>query len=231
MSEEEPLATTVETTVDLDDWATLQGIQYLRDHWSDPEWPATRKYLSWYALFADEALARLVRDLQTRLADVESLDLVPTDALHMTIQGVDYLDRLTEDQVDAIALETCESCRGVERFTIQVGPIAGYAGGAFLRATPWAPLYELKARVLEGVRAVLGPTWQPKEPSQFKPHITISYCHAAPGTVSAKPLIERLAAMRDIKPISLEIGAVELLVLRRERNMYRWDTVGRVSLG
>jgi hypothetical protein len=69
------------------------------------------------------------------------------------------------------------------------------------------------------------------EPSQFKPHITISYSHAAPDTVPARPLIERLASMRAVPPISVDLAAVDLLALRREGRVYRWDILHRILLG
>jgi hypothetical protein len=221
---------TDEQRVDEADWLAFQRIGYMRDHWSKPEWPAPRSFLSWYVVFDDAQLSEHVESLQRQLSDLDYLDLVPSDALHLTVQGVEYTDRLTPYEMDRIADSGRQACADCEPFALLIGPIGGYAGGAFLRATH-APAQHLRDRLNTAVRNVLGDSWSPpNEPTTFKPHVSITYCHAAARVVAAAEFIERIRGMRDVASIEVQVACVDLVELRREQRVYRWDHRSHVEL-
>ena len=96
-------AGTVEQRVDEGDWQRFQGIQRLSDHWVREDWPPSRHYVTWYVVFRDSAVQAYAARFQRELADLDCLDPIPANGLHMTIQGVAYRDQLDDEQINAIA--------------------------------------------------------------------------------------------------------------------------------
>lgn len=220
---------TTEERVDAEDWERFQQVQRLADHWVRDDWPPERRYLTWYVVFDDPTLRDLVSRYQRHLADLRYLDPIPPDGLHMTIQGVAYLDEVEDDQVSSIARGAGAACADLGPFDLRIGPIGGHRGGAFLRAAPWQPVVALRDKLRQTTLDVLG-SRQLAEPSAgFKPHISVTYCHSDPP---ARPLIDHLARLRDNPEyISVTVTNVSLLEVWRERRTYRWTERHRIELG
>ena len=215
------VALTPEQQVDAEDWESFRRTERMADHWWwRPGWRPDRHYLTWYLVFHDQALSDYVGGFQRALADLDYLDPVPVDGLHLTVQGVAFADEMPADQVAALGKAADEACADVEPFTLTVGPIAAYTGGTFLRTAPWQPVASLRERLRSAVGQILGPDAVPDEPARFKPHISVTYCNADPP---AAEVIRRLAELRQRSPISLPVASVDLLELRREDHAYRWD--------
>jgi hypothetical protein len=220
----------LEEQVDLDDWNVFRRLDRLADHWWwRPGWHPTRRYLTWFILFDDDPGLRVhVARMQAELADLDYLDPVPPDGLHMTIQGVAFADELTPDQVAALGAEADRRCADLAPFTLTIGPANGFEAGTFLRSTPWQPVAELRRRLREAVAAVLGEGRIPEgEPAEFKPHISLTYCHAA---APAADLIGRVARLRGFPHTTTAIAGVDLVEQRREHHVYRWDVRHHVDL-
>lgn len=218
----------IEKQVDLSDWDEFGRVTYLANHWWDrPGWQPDRHYLTWYLLFDSHDLRAYVARFQAALADLDYLDPVPADDLHLTVQGVDFADLVDEAEVAAIASEAKRRCRGLVPFSLTIGPINAYPGGTFLRAKPWKPVQELRDRLRAAIAAVRGHHAVPDEPARFKPHISVAYCHAK---TDARQLRQRLAVLREIPPLSITVDQVALLELRREHHVYRWDVRGVINL-
>jgi 2'-5' RNA ligase len=220
----------VEEQVDLEDWDIFRRLARLADHWWwRPGWHPERHYLTWFILFdGDPELHAHIARMQAELADLDYLDPVPADGLHMTIQGVAFADELTPDQVATLTAEAARRCAELPPFTLTVGPANGFDAGTFLRATPWHPVAELRRRLREAVAAVLGEDRVPDgEPAVFKPHISLAYCHAA---VPAADLIDRVTRLRELPHAMTTITGVDLVEQRREQHTYRWDVRHHVEL-
>jgi 2'-5' RNA ligase len=165
--------------------------------------------------------------MQAEFADLGCLDPVHPDGLHMTVQGVAFADELTAGQVADIGAHADRECAGRAPFTLTIGPVNGYEGGAFLRAAPWRPVVDLRRRLRTAVAAVFGDDRVPDEPARFKPHVSLAYCHAA---VPAADLVARLARLRERPRTTVEVTGVDLVELRREQHVYRWDVRHHVDL-
>lgn len=219
---------TPEQQADTDDWNTFRHTERMADHWWwRPGWRPGRHYLTWYLVFHEQTLTDHVASFQLELADLDYLDPVPVDGLHMTVQGVAFADEMPPDQVTALGKAADEQCADLEPFTLTVGPIAAYPGGTFLRAAPWAPVAELRERLRTAIGTVLGPDQVSNEPARFKPHISVTYCN---GTPPAAEVIGRLTELRQCPPISLSVASVDLLELRRDGHTYRWDIRHHIDL-
>src|SRR5262249_10136598 len=77
----------------------------LRNHWYwRPGWRPGRHFYTWHLTFdhADE-LHHLVDAYQRRLAGLPELDLIPRPWLHLTMQGLGFLDQVTAQNAHRIA--------------------------------------------------------------------------------------------------------------------------------
>src|SRR5690606_21325038 len=146
-----------EVEVDQRDWETFRRLDTLTDHWWwRPGWRPDRHYYAWFLLFeSDPDLLELVDECQRSL-ELPYLDLIPPDGIHMTVQGVGFTDEVTRTQVAEIAEQARAACAQAPPCSLSVGPLAGYSGGVFLRAAPWAPMLDLRARLQRAIGAVLG---------------------------------------------------------------------------
>ncbi len=221
-------AVSVEQRVDEEDWRRFQGIQRLGDHWVREDWPLSRHYVTWYVVFRDPAVQAYAARFQRKLADLDHLDPIPDDGLHMTIQGVAYRDQLDDEQIAAIAQRGAERCADLEPFDLSLGPISGFRAGTFVRAEPWAPVHQLRERLRAAIADVLGADTLAPDAAPFKPHMSITYCHA---DAPAASLIERLDRLRSAERVTTTIRSVELLDLYRHDLAYHWTTIASVPLG
>jgi 2'-5' RNA ligase len=139
----------------------------------------------------------------------------------MTVQGAGFPDEVDAATAARICAQAAERTTGIRPFTLTVGPIAAYPGGTFLRAALWAPVAEVRDRLRQAIAAEIGADQVPAEPARFKPHISVTYCNAAPP---ATEIIHLLADLRQIPPIAITVSSVSLLELRREDHAYRWTT-------
>lgn len=220
---------TVEQATDVEDWQAFRQLPRLEDHWYwRPGWRPERHYMTWYLLFDPDSypgLGTFVAEHQQHL-DLPYLDLVPPDGLHLTVQGVAFADLVTHAQVAQIGAAARDLCADLHEFDLTVGPLAGYAGGVFLRAAPWDPVRRLRDRLRAAIGGALGADVVPDEPRRFKPHISVGYCN---DTVPAADLIDRVEALRGRPPITITVTSAHLIELRRDGHNYRWDVAESVT--
>ncbi|OHV40826.1 2'-5' RNA ligase family protein [Pseudofrankia sp. EUN1h] len=200
----------------------------MADHWYwRPGHRPGRNYLTWYVVFDDQALRDHVAAHQKALADLDYLDPVPADGIHMTVQGVGFPDEVDPSTAARIGEQATARTADIEPFTLTVGPIAAYPGGTFLRAAPWRPVAEVRDRLRESIAAELGADQVPAEPARFKPHISVTYCNATPP---AAEVVRRLATLRrEVPLVEVPVTGVHLLELRREGHTYRWTSRHEVA--
>jgi 2'-5' RNA ligase len=217
-----------EEQVDLEDWNSFRNLDRLANHWWwRPSWPPDRRYLTWYVVFDDPGLRTQVARMQAELADLDYLDPVPPDGLHLSVQGVAFTDEIPAWRVDALAAQADRWCADLAPFTLTIGPANGYAAGTFLRATPWHPVADLRRRLRQAVALTLGEDQIPDEPARFRPHVSLTYCHAA---VPAADLAGRVARLRELPHTTVAVAGVDLVELRHEHRAYRWDVRHHVDL-
>jgi 2'-5' RNA ligase len=217
-----------EAEVDRRDWERFRRLDTLTDHWWwRPGWRPDRHYYAWFLLFESATtLVELVDECQRNL-ELPYLDLIPPDGLHMTVLGIGFTDEVTRAQIADIAATARSACAQLPSFTLSVGPLAGYSGGVFLRATPWAPMIDLRARLRSAIETVIGKDRVPDEPSRFRPHVSVGYCNAA---VPAAELVARVERLRALPKIDVMVDSVHVIEQRREGHAYKWDVAEAVPL-
>ncbi|WPW26329.1 2'-5' RNA ligase family protein [Streptomyces atratus] len=208
------------------DWHAFTVVKQMTNHWERPGWGKGRRAYYWMLTFP-EALHLLdrTRHCQNELAHL-SMDPVPADGLHVTLTRVGSTDRVSNQQLRLLA-ELAEQLPE-ESFRIAAHPLAGSRGAVRFTLTPWSPLVRLHAALC----AIGHQTGVPggKPTAAFRPHLGIQYNNRERP---AAPVIESVARLRTLAPVSLEINRVDLVELWRTTSSspaYRWRVVRSVAL-
>lgn len=209
------------------DWDTFSGLGHLTNHWDRAGWWTGRRAYYWYLTFEDEpALRSVAAQCQTALR-APFLDLVPLDDLHMTLERVAFENEIDEQQLLAVESAAVAASVEIEPFTISVGPLAGSSGAISFTASPRAPLAALRDRLDDATKAAFPARGQP-ESRRFRPHVGIAYSNT---TTPSAPVIAAVEQLRGLRPVDIDVRAVSLVVLTREKNAYSWVERRRLPLG
>lgn len=211
------------------DWHRFRQLTQLTNHWQRPGWTDDRKSYHWLLALGDEPrLAALARRCQAGLGDLPMLDLVPPDALHLTLQRVGFTDEVDSAQLQTLADTTARRCADHASFELRIGWLAGSQGAIRFTALPLETIVHLRQIVLETRTDVCDPTTdQFTKSTAFWPHVSIAYCNMP---TPATPIIERVASLRSLLPVPVRVQALDLVELRREFRAYRWEIVARTNL-
>src|SRR5687767_5412913 len=88
---------------------TGQHADQLVNHWFwRPGWRPGRRFYTWHLTFEDQDdVHSLVMEYQSALRNVVGLDFVPPQWLHITMQGVGFVDEVSNTDIAAIADAAC----------------------------------------------------------------------------------------------------------------------------
>lgn len=201
--------------------------QSMADHWWwRPGWSTGRRFLTWHLTFEDSPeVHRLAAAYRSRLAGLAGLDLVPDQWLHLTMQGLGFVDEVDQDDVDAIVAVARARLALVPAFAVVIDRPAFTPEAIRWEAAPAAPVEAVR----DAIRAAIGSVWAavPEKADGFGPHISIAYCNSD-GPAAA--VLAALAA-EPSAPARARIASAELILLGRDTQMYEWETVASVPLG
>jgi 2'-5' RNA ligase len=192
--------------------------------WWRPGWAQGRRFYTWHFTFQEaQDVHRLAEAYRRGLADVPGLDLVPDRWLHLTMQGLGFVDEVSENDARAIADAAAARLSTVPAFELTLNRPEVTPEAIRWEAKPGEPPAEVRL----AVREAIGEVWEtaPERPDGFT-HVSIAYSNS---DGPAAPVHEALAAV-DAAPATARIAHVELIVLSRDNQMYEWETFARVPL-
>lgn len=230
---EQPVTFPSEPPSDLDDpavirahdWQAFRAVEHMQNHWDRPGWTDARRSYHWMLSFHDAlAVRQLAAQCQHHL-DLPGIDLVPLDALHLTIGRAGFTDEIKVSTVRHLVEIARSSCAELTAFDLSVGPLTGSRGALRFSVAPWSPLLNLHRALSAATQDVLG-TAERLQTEYFRPHLSIAYTHKP---VAVAGLIPRLVELRAIPPIVATIEAASLVELRRENQSYRYDELARLK--
>ncbi|MCC2278020.1 2'-5' RNA ligase family protein [Streptomyces sp. ET3-23] len=194
--------------------------------WWRPGWRPGRRFYTWHFTFQGAAeVHRLAETYRKGLAEVQGLDLVPDRWLHLTMQGLGFVDEVPEKEARAIVDAATARLRAVPAFHLLLDRPD---------ITPEAIRWEASpsrqpADVRTAIRAAIADVWPqvPETAHGFAPHVSIAYSNSR-GPVA--PVAEALGRV-EAEPARAHIDSVELIVLNRDHRMYEWERFAKVPLG
>ncbi|WP_322767552.1 2'-5' RNA ligase family protein [Frankia sp. Cr1] len=199
----------------------------MRDHWWwRPGWRVGRSFYTFHITFDSTPDVVDLAGRYQRALTLPTLDPVPADGLHLTMQGIGFTDEVNRTDLDAIISAAQARCAWLAPFDVTIGPADADPEAVMLQVAPWAPVDELRAAVRAAIGDVWGEARIPGAAGGFTPHVSVAYSGA---DTSAAPLRQCLAG---IEPVSVTstVVAVQLIDLNRDRRVYRWSTVASMPL-
>lgn len=208
------------------DWAAFQALDTMRNHWDRPGWDAGQQYYYWFLTFNNPALVELAKSGQKLLKDLP-FDPVPLDGLHLTIARVGSADQISPTCASDVLATARRAISGLAPIQLTIGPLTGSRGAVRFTVAPWGPLLDIHDRLLGATEEVLGRSHgHPR--GHIRPHVGIAYCN---GSTKVKPVVELLNSRCETPTVTVEVSAIEFVVLRREVREYRWARYDLLSLG
>jgi 2'-5' RNA ligase len=203
-------------------------VAQMRDHWWwRPGWRVGRRFYTWFLTFeGQQDVHRLARVYQDRL-DAPNLDLVPLEWLHLTMQGVGFVDEVSEEDAEAIASAAQARCAKLEPFTCTLGPARVASEAVMLDVAPTEPVHELRKVLRAAVAQVWSADRVPETGKEFIPHMSLAYSNTVAWAAPVVTLIEGVSA----PPANMTVTAAQLLMLHRDARVYQWEVFATIGLG
>ena len=196
-----------------------------RHWWWRPGWqPGSRFYAFHFTFAAQPAVQDLAAQARARLAAFAWLDMVPGEWLHCTTQGVGFAGDVGEADLTAITAAARARLAAVAPVAVTITAPHAAGEGALCDVKPDGSLDAARDAVRDAIADVWGNARVP-EAAQWAPHVSVAYANAGGP---AAPVDAALAGMRGV---TVTLGALDLILLGRDRYVYEWETIASVPLG
>ncbi|MGW0504039.1 2'-5' RNA ligase family protein [Micromonospora sp. NPDC003241] len=201
----------------------------VRDHWYwRPGWSVGRRFYTWHITFAHQPqVAKLADTYRTALDTIPCLDPIPPQWLHLTMQGVGFVDEVDEADVKRIIEATQARCKVLEPFDLSLGAPNVDPESIQIAIEPANPVRQLRSAIRRAIADVWGSERVPEAEGPFNPHMSLAYTNSE---ASGEPLA---AAIQQVSadPVIAHVRGCQLIVLHRDNRMYEWDDYAAVELG
>jgi|1186.fasta_scaffold00128_3 hypothetical protein len=203
-------------------------INEVRDHWYwRPGWRVGRSFYTWHITFqSDPVLAELHAAYQPVVNSLPGLTAVPVQWLHLTMQGIGFADKLSQEDLDPIVEAAQQRLAAMRPFEVRIGPAVVDVESLQLPVEPVVRMRRLRAQLIAAITDVSGRDSVPTLP-ELKPHISLGYWNSA---AAAAPLRQRVTALSG-GIATTQITHVSLINLNRDHQSYEWTTYATVALG
>lgn len=205
--------------------------EMVRNHWWwRPGWREGRHFYACHLILDDQPeLRALVAEYQGATESLPMLDHIPARWLHLTTQGIGFVDEISPDELEGIRQGIASELAQVEPPTVTFERPTIRPEAVVLLAHPPEPLYEVRRRIHRAAAAVLGDERAdplPK-PEDYAPHVSSAYVNA---DASATPIAAALDAV-EAKPVTVTFTKADLLEFHRDHRMYEWTDATHVPIG
>lgn len=204
----------------------------LRNHWWwRPGWAEGRHFYACHLTMDDQPqLRELAAEYQKALAGVRGIDLIPSQWLHLTMQGIGFTDEIDADELVALNHALTAALATIEPPVAEIRYLTVRPEAVYLKAHPAAVLYPLRSKMHDAVLSVLGPkrfTEPTPGRAQFLPHISIGYVNRDGET---DPIV---TALRRVTPKTVDVTftKADLLEFHRDNRMYEWTNATPIPIG
>lgn len=204
---------------------TVHDVPEVKNHWWwRPGWRTGRHFYACHVTFDHEPeVQELVRAYQEPLKPLSGLDLIPTNWLHLTMQGIGFVDEVSTDEIQAITESISEKLASLQQPTATFARPVVQSEAILIPALPVDVLDEVRANVHDAIADVLGIERTPdadlvKAFQGYRPHVSIAYVNV-PG--KSEPYIEALRGV-SLDPVTVPIRNVSVLTFHRDDRMYEW---------
>ncbi|KAF4405603.1 2'-5' RNA ligase family protein [Streptomyces lycii] len=199
----------------------------MKDHWWwRPGWDVGRRFYTWHLTFDGQTdVHRAAAAYREGLAELPDLTLIPNRWLHLTMQGIGFVNEVDENTIQDIASAAATRLAQVPPAEVELGPAVIHPEAILLPARPEKPIHAVRNAIRAAIGDVLDDV--PERAEGFTPHVSVAYNAADRQT---EPVAQALAQL-DIPPAKAHITSAELIMLHRDNRMYEWTPHTQVPLG
>lgn len=202
-----------------------------RNHWWwRPGWTKGRHFYACHLTLDDQPeLRELIMDYQQAVASLPEIDLIPPQWLHLTMQGIGFLDEISNDEFDALSDALTAKLATIEPTTVEFRHLTIQAEAVYLKAHPADALRTLRSKMHDAVVSVLGPrrAESAPDPAKFLPHVSIGYINRD-GSPEPIAVALRTTVIRRVKVTFVK---ADLLEYHRDHHMYEWTSATPIPIG
>lgn len=194
--------------------------------WWRPGWKVGTRFYAWHiTLDGQDDLHHLMDAYVDGLRPFSTLDPVPPEWRHLTLQGLGHVEGVTDEQRDA-AVDAVATRLGRLRPIESIFQRAAIFREA-IALPPSNP--QAYARLRREIRAGIEEAWGhvPERAEGFRAHTSVAY---SDGSSSSRPIRSALDAVA-VHPCGVSLNSVSLICMHRDHRAYEWTTVRTLSIG
>jgi 2'-5' RNA ligase len=200
----------------------------MTDHWWwRPDWQVGTRFYAWHITQDDQPE---VRDLAQRYRDavstVDTLDPIPDEWLHMTLQGVGHVEDINIAALDYVTLRVADRLSALAPITTSYRRAHVASEGVMLPPADPEAFTEVRRAIRAGITDALGECPEPED--GFGAHVSVAYSNA---DADAAPIRAALDQAEPAAPSTATYTQVSLIRMHRDHRMYEWDVLRAVPLG
>lgn len=212
------------TTVDADPYADQP--EMANHWWWRPGWHVGTRFYAWHiTLDGQEDLHHLIDTYQEALKPFSTLDPIPRRWRHITLQGLGHVEDVSDQQRD-------DAVRAVSERLARLDPIEStFQHAAIFREAITLPPSnpDAYAHLRNEIRAGIAEAWGscPENADGFRSHVSAAYSNRNASSCRIRQALDEVGS----RPALVEMGAVSLIRMHRDHEMYEWETIAHVATG
>jgi len=205
------------------------NVSRVSNHWYwRPGWRVGARFYTWHITFNEQSdvtsLADAYRDV---LGTQSTLDVVPNEWLHLTMQGIGFVNEVSGDDVDAIVAHARTRCAALAPMKLTFGAPHVDPESIQIAIEPAEAVRNLRAAIRAAIGDVWGADHVPEAAEPYDPHMSLAYINAD-GPVG--PLADALGRLPKLSAAAI-VSSCQLIILNRDNGMYVWEPYATVNIG
>lgn len=192
--------------------------------WWRPGWHVGTRFYAWHiTLDGQDELHHLIDDYQEALKPFPTLDPVPKQWRHITLQGLGNVKDVSDQQRD-------EAVHAVAERLARRDPIESIFQRAviFREAIALPPsnpeaYASLRAAIRAGITDAWG--WCPEKADGFRAHASVSYSNSRWPAAPIRATLDRVS----VRYARMTVNTTSLILMNRDNQMYEWNTIADIS--
>lgn len=189
-------------------------------------WTETTRFYAWHLTVEDTAVPRLVARYHRALRDLEGLELVPVNWLHLTVHGVGLVEDVSTEARDRMVEAVAGELAAEPAPAVEFGDWVVDHGTIGLRLVSAEPFHTIRAAVRRGMIGALGADGVAEPADGCQPHLTLAFLTA---DQASGPLLRRLTGVA-AQPLTVRVRTASLLEMYRTRQAYQWRRIAEARL-
>lgn len=157
------------------------------------------------------------------------LDQIPPQWLHITTQGIGFVDEISPMEATAIRQGIAHELKQIERPSATFEHATIRPEAVVLMAHPADALYALRQHVHRAIVEVIGDERAEPLPDQddYNPHVSTAYVNSDSSSAPIAAALEGVEAW----PVTVIFTKADFLEFHRDHRMYEWTNVTPIPIG